>query len=68
MIMNQAIQIIVLPVVLGILLFLFPSTLRMIKAGIALAATLFTGYLALSLFGAQELVFRVDYWAALENY
>ncbi len=68
MIMNQAIQIIVLPVLLGILLFLLPSALRIIKAIIALGATLFTGYLAVSLFGAEELVFTVDYWAGAEKY
>lgn len=66
--MNQAIQIIILPVLLGILLFLLPSALRMIKAFIALGAVLFTGYLAISLFGAQELVFTVDYWASAEKY
>lgn len=68
MIMNQAIQIIVLPVLLGILLFLLPSALRMIKAIIALGAILFTGYLAISLFGAEELVFTVDYWTGAEKY
>ena len=68
MIMNQAIQIIVLPVLLGILLFLLPSSLRMIKAVIALGATLFTGYLAFSLFGAEELVFTADYWPVVEKY
>jgi formate hydrogenlyase subunit 3/multisubunit Na+/H+ antiporter MnhD subunit len=68
MIMNQAIQIIVLPVLLGILLFLLPSALRMVKAVIALGATLFTGYLAISLFGAEELVFTADYWPEVEKY
>lgn len=68
MIMNQAIQIIVLPVLLGILLFLMPSALRTIKSIIALGGTLFTAYLAVSLFGADELVFTVDYWAGTERY
>ena len=66
--MNQAIQIIVLPVLVGIMLFLLPSALRRIKAIIALGAVLFTGYLAISLFGAEELVFTTDYWPAVEKY
>ncbi|MCK4879492.1 MAG: NADH-quinone oxidoreductase subunit L [Bacteroidales bacterium] len=66
--MNQAIQIIILPVLIGILLFLLPSALRMIKAIIAIGVILFTGYLAISLFGAEDLVFSMDYWACADKY
>jgi len=66
--MNQAIQIIILPVLIGILLFLLPSALRMIKAIISIGVILFTGYLAISLFGTEELVFTIDYWAGAEKY
>jgi len=66
--MNQAIQIIILPVLIGILLFLLPSTLRMIKAIIAIGAVLFTGYLAISLFGAGDLVFSTNYWTGADKY
>jgi multicomponent Na+:H+ antiporter subunit A len=40
----------------------------MVKAVIALGTTLFTGYLAISLFGAEELVFTIDYWPEVEKY
>ncbi len=66
--MNQAIQLIIIPVLIGILLFLVPSALRMVKAIVAIGGTLFAGYLALSLFGAEELVFTLDYWAGAEKY
>jgi NADH:ubiquinone oxidoreductase subunit 5 (subunit L)/multisubunit Na+/H+ antiporter MnhA subunit len=68
MIMNQAIQIIAVPVLMGILLFLLPSALRLIKAFLAIGVVLFTGYLALSLFGSEDLVFSPGYWAATEKY
>ncbi len=66
--MNQAIQIIIFPVLIGILLFLLPSALRMIKAIIATGTVLFTGYLAISLFGAGDLVFSPEYWAGADKY
>ena len=66
--MNQAIQIIVLPVLIGILLFLLPSAFRWIKAGLTLAVVLFTGYLTIKLFASQDLVFSPDYWAAAGKY
>ncbi len=66
--MTQAIQIIIIPVLIGILLFLLPSALRMVKALIATGAVLFTGYLAVSLFGAGDLVFSPEYWAGADKY
>ena len=66
--MNQAIQIIIFPVLIGILLFLLPSAFRMIKAIIATGTVLFTGYLAISLFGAGDLVFSPEYWAGADKY
>jgi len=68
MIMNQAIQIIAAPVLIGILLFLLPSSFRLIKAFITIGVILFTGYLALILFGSEDLVFAPDYWAEAEKY
>ena len=66
--MNQAIQIIVLPVLVGILLFLLPRALSLLKAIIALAAVFYSAYLAISLFTAEELIFTLDYWAGSEKY
>ncbi len=66
--MTQAIQIIAVPVLMGILLFLLPSALRVIKAFIAMGVVLFTGYLALSLFGSEDLVFSPDYWTLTDKY
>jgi formate hydrogenlyase subunit 3/multisubunit Na+/H+ antiporter MnhD subunit len=66
--MNQVIQIIALPVLVGILLFLLPSSLRMVKAIIATAVVIFTGYLAISLYGAEEIVFSPDNWVDMEKY
>lgn len=66
--MNQVIQIIIIPVLTGILLFLLPSALRKIKAVIATGVILFTGYLAISLYGAENLVFSLEYWADIDKY
>ncbi len=66
--MNQAIQIIAVPVLIGILLFLLPSAFRLIKAIITVSVILFTGYVAISLFGGADLVFSPDYWPDAEKY
>lgn len=66
--MNQALQIIAVPVLIGILLFLLPLKLRWIKALISLGAILFTGYLALKLFGSGDSVFYADFWTGAEKY
>jgi len=66
--MTQAIQIIAVPALMGILLFLLPITLRLIKALIAMGVVLFTGYLALSLFGSEDLVFSPENWTVAEKY
>jgi len=66
--MTQAIQIIIFPVLIGILLFLLPSKLRTIKAIITIGTVLFTGYLAISLFGANDQVFTTEYWAATDKF
>jgi multicomponent Na+:H+ antiporter subunit A len=67
MIMNQVIQIIAVPVLTGILLFLLPASLRMIKAILACAVVLFAGYLAVSLYGTENLVFSPDYLADMDK-
>jgi len=66
--MNQAIQIIIFPVLIGILLFLLPSKLRTIKAIIATGTVLFTGYLSISLFGSGDQVFSTEYWEVADKY
>jgi len=60
--MTQAINIIILPVLIGLLLFLLPASLRFIKGIIAIGVTLFTGYLAISLFGTDDVVFSLRDW------
>ena len=66
--MTQAIQIIAIPVLIGILLFLLPSAFRWIKAIITIGVVLFTGYLAIRLFGSEDLVFTIDNWAEAEKF
>ena len=61
MIMNQAIQIIAVPVLIGILLFLLPSAFRLIKAIITMGVVLFTVYVAIWLFGSENLVFSQQF-------
>jgi multicomponent Na+:H+ antiporter subunit A len=60
--MTQAIHIIVLPVLIGLLLFLLPSALRLIKGLIAVALTLYAGIVSLGLFGYPDLVFNLGDW------
>ena len=62
--MTQAINIIVLPVLIGLLLFLIPARFRFIKGIIAIGVTLLTGYLAIQLFGSEEIVFSLGDWVA----
>jgi len=66
--MTQVIQIIAVPVLIGILLFLLPLKLRWIKALISLGAILFTGYLALKLFASEDMLLFPDYWTGIEKY
>ncbi len=66
--MTQAIQIIAAPVLIGILLFLLPLKFRLIKAFITLGTILFAGYLAVQLFGSDNIVFSPDYWTGAEKY
>ena len=60
--MNQAIHIFILPVLIGLLLFLLPSAWRIIKGLAALGLTLYTAILALNLFGSSDLVFNLGDW------
>ena len=62
--MTQAINIIILPVLTGLLLFLLPAGFRRLKGIIAIGVTLCTGYLALKLFGSEEVVFSLGDWVA----
>ena len=62
--MTQAINIIILPVLTGLLLFLLPAGLRLMKGIIAVGVTLCTAYLAIKLFGSEELVFSLGDWIA----
>lgn len=60
--MTQAINIIVLPVLIGLLLFLIPANFRLIKGILAIGVTAITGYLAIRLFGSENLVFSLGDW------
>ncbi len=60
--MTQAINIIILPVLIGLLLFLLPASFRFIKGIIAIGVTLFTAYLAIRLFGNEDIVFSLGDW------
>ena len=62
--MTQAINIIILPVLIGVLLFLIPASFRIIKGIIAIGVTLITAYLAISIYGTEELVFSLGDWLA----
>jgi len=62
--MTQAINIIVLPVLIGLLLFLIPAGFRFIKGIIAIGVTLITGFLAIRLFGSEDIVFSLGDWVA----
>ena len=60
--MIQAITIITIPILAGLLLFLLPSGLKTIKSILAILVTLFTGYMAISMFGLQDQVFSPADW------
>ena len=60
--MTQAINIIILPVIVGLLLFILPAGFRFIKGIIAIGVTLITGFLAIQLFTAEEIVFSLGEW------
>ncbi len=60
--MTQAINIIVLPVLIGLLLFLLPSALRVFKGLIAIGVTLYTAIASVSLFGTPDLIFNLGEW------
>ena len=61
--MTQAIQLIAIPVLAGLLLFLLPAGLKTIKGIIAILVTLFTGIVAVSLWGHSDLLFTLKEWA-----
>ncbi|MCK5134169.1 MAG: hypothetical protein KAR19_00155 [Bacteroidales bacterium] len=60
--MTQAINIIAFPILIGLLLFLLPPSLRIIKGIIAIVVTLFCSYLAIALFSVDPLVFTLGDW------
>ncbi len=62
--MTQAINIIALPILIGLLLFLLPTSLRIIKGIIAIIASLYCSYLAITLFSVDPLVFTLGDWVA----
>ena len=61
--MTQAINIISIPILAGLLLFLLPAGVKTIKGLIAIGITLFTGIMAISMFGQDDLVFSLGDWA-----
>lgn len=60
--MTQAINIIAFPVLIGLLLFLLPSGVRIIKGFIAILVTAYTSYLAITLFNVDNLAFTFGEW------
>lgn len=60
--MTQAINIIVLPVLIGLLLFLLPSALRVLKGFIAVGVTIYTGIVSIFLFTSPDLIFQLGEW------
>jgi formate hydrogenlyase subunit 3/multisubunit Na+/H+ antiporter MnhD subunit len=60
--MIQALNIIIIPVIFGLLLLLFPSRLRTVKGIIATGVTLLTCYLAVVLYGSTNQVFTLNDW------
>jgi formate hydrogenlyase subunit 3/multisubunit Na+/H+ antiporter MnhD subunit len=60
--MIQALNIIIIPVIIGLLLLLFPSRLRTVKGIIATGVTLLTCYLAVVLYGSTNQVFTLNDW------
>lgn len=62
--MTQAINIIAFPILIGLLLFLLPSGLRIIKGIIAIIASLYCSYLAIAIFSVDPLVFTLGDWVA----
>ncbi len=57
--MIQTLNIIALPILIGLLLFLIPPGLRIIKGFISIGTCLITGYLAIKLFGTGDLLFSM---------
>jgi len=62
--MTQAIYIILLPVLTGLLLLLLPSSLRILKGIISILVCLVTCSLAVVLYRAEDLVFTLGDWVA----
>ena len=52
--MNDIFSIIILPVFTGLLLFIIPEKLRIIKGLIALFISIITGYLAIIIFSSAD--------------
>ena len=60
--MTQALYIIIIPILAGLLLFLLPASLKNVKGAIAILVTLFTAVMAITLVGAtgqEQLVFSL---------
>ncbi|MCK4746682.1 MAG: hypothetical protein KAT15_06595, partial [Bacteroidales bacterium] len=60
--MTQAINIIAFPVLIGLLLFLLPASLRIIKGIIASIAAIFSTYLAIVIFSGDNRIFTLGEW------
>jgi len=60
--MIQALNIIIIPVLIGLLLLLFPARFRIIKGIIASLVALIACYLAVVLYGTTDQVFTVNDW------
>jgi len=66
--MSQAIYIILLPVLTGLLLLFLPASLRVMKGIFAILVCLVTCYLGLVLYRAEDLVFTLRDWVAASGF
>ena len=60
--MTQALNIIFIPVVIGLLLLLLPPRFRTIKGIVATGVTLFSCYMAAVMYGSENQVFTLNDW------
>ncbi len=60
--MNQSTYLIIIPILAGLLLLLFPGRLRILKGIIALVVTLSSGYLAVGIYIGREVIRQSGSW------
>lgn len=66
--MTQAIYIVAIPVLIGLLLFLLPSGARITKGIFTILVSLFTSYMAITLFKVENMVFSLNDWVVASGF